>query len=187
MTQETVKLGSPEAKDVADDIANKYKTVVYVYWRALEDNFLRLATALDQHALYGLRDDWAHTPIINTFYGIEVNTSLINYLDSCHGLAASQQELKKKITDDDFDEWYKNSISEFPITNRVLNKIRQKFHHTEAPTVIFRNKHTISQVVEHARDVGFDRNELLNLGGWNKEENSYLESLEFFDLRSSII
>lgn len=157
----------------AENIKDEYETVKYYHFLLIE-NFTRLISDIDKHVVYDLTDMFIHLYPFQVFYNIELNANFINYLESFAGLRTCIMEFKKSFRDEQFEVEYQNLINSLPITNGILSKIRNIYHHARG----FRlGEITFYTGTSKTNVFGIPVEELLQkTDEWNAEEKKYFAS-----------
>jgi hypothetical protein len=172
---------------LAENISAEYETVLY-YRFLLRENFSRLITNIDKHVVYGLRRNFSRFYQFNAIFNIELNADFINYLECLSGIGTCTLEFRKTFFDDTFNTEYQKLVDKLPVTNGILSKIRNVYHHARG----FRLGE-IRIVSQNSKKniFGTSVDELLNkTDKWNETEQTYLRTNSqdsFIDLKILII
>jgi len=160
-------------KVIAKNIQVEYLTIKYYQFILLE-NFTRLISLIDQHVFYALSDKFFMFGSLDTLRQIELNANFINYLESFCGLKTCMTEFHRYFKDDQFISEYEGIISQLPVSNQVLIKIRNKYHHERG---IHLHRIVISPAGQndHFRKCVFPVIELYENINWSQEDRSWIE------------
>ena len=151
-----------------------------------------LMAEIDKHVVYNLYTHFVRAHPIMTFYNIELNANFINYLESFAGLRTCSIEFKKRFYDKQFNQEYDKMIAELPVSNGILLKIRNIYHHARGLRLTNLVQHTPSneQMSRVEYVYGISEKDLLNLTDeWNQKEREYLSEVSengFIDVKKLI-